>query len=35
MAKHTLNNRLNSKKAYDLPDKAQDQDPTELDSAPG
>lgn len=35
MAKHTLSIWLNSEKVYELPDKAQDQDPTELDSAPG
>lgn len=35
MAKHTLNIWLNYEKEYDLPDKVQDQDPTELDSAPG
>lgn len=35
MAKHTLNIWSNSEKVYDLPDKAQDQDPTESESAPG
>lgn len=34
MATRTLNIWLNSEKVYDLPDKARDQDPTELDSTP-